>query len=100
VCKASIRRAAPFSRLLRHARIYSNLDLTQSPPTTRKGMLRSYFYQDPHGSHSVPSYDTQGDAEDLSLSGSPRVDKKNMNSLDKRGPSYFTRVESYISKCI
>jgi hypothetical protein len=51
-----IRRTTSFSRLLRHKRGCGGSILTgssrvpiQSPLTTRKGMLKTYFYPDPHG---------------------------------------------------
>jgi hypothetical protein len=37
----------------------------QSPLTTHNGTWKIYSDSDPHGSHSVASYDTQWDAEDL-----------------------------------
>jgi hypothetical protein len=45
----------------------------QSPLTTRKGMWRIYSNWIITVSHSVASYDTQGDAEDSFLPGSSRV---------------------------
>jgi hypothetical protein len=41
----------------------------QSPHTILKRAWRSYFNLDPHGFHSVSSYDTQRDAEVLFLPG-------------------------------
>jgi hypothetical protein len=78
-----------------------------SPHTTRKGVWRTYSNPDPHGStssilvlqtrgcggpiltriltglHTVTSYDTQGDVEDLFLPGSSRVHIQYPRTTDK-----------------